>query len=327
MSIAQINKPARVLVRVFVAIFFVVAMASGIREAKAAEAGVGVYFLGFRGALAGFVPPPGTYVQSDKIFYSASSSKDQLFDFGGRIVADVKADAVLDVLTATWVPQTTFLGGHLGLSASLPVGWMKVSAGAELTGPRGRSLSRNRADDIVDFGDLYLTGLLGWHHQAWHWNVNVGINAPTGAWEKGRLANLGFNYWAVDLGFAVTYLDPKTGLEFSFAPGITFNAKNNATNYKTGNEFHLEVAALMRPSQQFAFGVTGYHYQQLTDDSGAGAVLGGFKGRVTAVGPILTYDFKIRDISVSSNFRWMHEFNVERRLKGDVIFATFAVPL
>jgi hypothetical protein len=83
----------------------------------------------------------------------------------------------------------------------------------------------------------------------------------------------------------------------------------------------------MRPSQQFAFGVTGYYYQQLTGDSGAGAVLGDFKGRVTAVGPIVTYDFKIRDISVSSNFRWMHEFNVERRLEADVIFATFAVPL
>ena len=122
MSIAQINKPARISVCVFVSIFFVVAMAGGVREAKAAEAGVGVYFLGFRGALAGFVPPPGTYVQSDKIFYSASSSKDQLFDFAGRIVADVKADAVLDVLTATWVPKTKFLGGHLGLSASLPVG-------------------------------------------------------------------------------------------------------------------------------------------------------------------------------------------------------------
>lgn len=297
------------------------------RPTQAAEGGTSVYLLGFRSTMSGIVPPPGTYLTSDKYFYSGDADRSRDFVIGGQLAADVGANVFIDAFTATWVTPHKIFGGNLGLAATLPVGWAEVSAGTVLTGPRGNTLDLDRSDDLTGLGDLYFTGLLGWHRGDWHWNLNVGLNAPTGSWKKGRLANLGYNKWALDLGLAVTYLNAKTGHELTFAPGFTFNGENPDTNYKTGTEFRVEFAALQYLSQTFAIGVTGYHYQQLTGDTGSGAVLGDFKGRVTAIGPVVNYTFQLGKTQVNTNLRWMREFNVENRLTGDVGFLTFAVPV
>lgn len=307
------------------------------RMATAAESGTGIYLLGFRSSLAGFVPPPGTYFQSDKFFYSgeaqggrSATANTANFEIAGQLVAGVEVDVFLDVLTGMWVSQSKLFGGNLGLTASLPVGWMDVAAnvGVGIAGPRNTfAATASDSDDLTSVGDLFLMAMLGWHSNYWHWNVNAGVNAPTGDYKVGRLANLGFNRWAVDLGIAATWLDQKTGREFSFAPAVTFNVENPDTNYKTGTEFHVEFAATQNLTKKFAIGINGYHYQQLTGDSGSGALLGDFKGRVTALGPVIRTDFSFRGIPVSLNARWYHEFNVKRKLEGDSGFITVAIPL
>ena len=80
-------------------------------------------------------------------------------------------------------------------------------------------------------------------------------------------------------------------------------------------------------SPAFAIGLAGYHYQQLTGDSGAGATLGDFKGRVTALGPNVNYNFQFRGKPVSTTLRWLHEFDTENRMEGDAIFFSATVPL
>ncbi|MFX8820919.1 transporter, partial [Acinetobacter baumannii] len=86
------------------------------------------------------------------------------------------------------------------------------------------------------------------------------------------------NHWAFDFNGAVTWLNTTTGLELSSALGFTFNTENPDSHYKSGDDFHVEFAAVQNFSKSFGIGVTGYHYQQLTGDSGSGAVLGDFKG-------------------------------------------------
>ena len=80
-------------------------------------------------------------------------------------------------------------------------------------------------------------------------------------------------------------------------------------------------------SKAFAIGLAGYHYQQVTGDSGAGATLGAFEGRVTALGPSMTYNFPLGKLPVATTLRWLHEFDVENRLKGDAVFFTATIPL
>ena len=117
------------------------------------------------------------------------------------------------------------------------------------------------------------------------------------------------------------------GLELSSAVGFTFNGENPDTNYTTGTEFHVEWALVQHLSKTFSLGFAGYHYDQITGDSGAGATLGDFEGRVTAIGPVMTYGFNFAKIPVSTQWSWFHECDVENRATGDVGMLTVSLPL
>ena len=299
--------------------------------------------------MSGILPPPGVYFQSDTFYYQGSaqakssfsrgaSRRNVNFEIAGVPVAGLEAEALIEMATGTWIAKPSLLGGNLGLAYTQGVGWLEVAAnvGASGTGelsigPISRTLSFARTaeqtDDLTGFADPYFTALLGWHAGNLHWNLNAGLNVPAGDWELGRLANLGFNRWALDVGVAATWLNEKIGLELTAAPGITFNDENPDTNYRTGTEFHVEFAAMQFFTPKLALGVSGYYYKQVTGDSGLGARLGGFKGRVPAIGPDLIYNFNVHGVPVTANARWMHEFNVQRRLKGDVGLLTIAFPL
>ena len=291
--------------------------------ALAVEGATGFYLLGSKGSLAGVVPPPGVYLQSDSYYYTGDASASRTLNIGGNIVADVQADAFYEVATGMWVMPQTVLGGNLGVGFSGVIGWKDVSASLVIDPIGGIAAD----DDETAFGDPVLSAVLGWHQDNWHWNVGAMVNVPVGQWERRRLANIGFNRWALDLNSAVTWLDASTGWEFSGAVGVTFNGENDETDYDSGTEFHLELAVVKNLSKQFAVGLAAYHYDQITGDSGAGARLGDFEGQVTAVGPMVKYSFQIGQTPVSSSFRWFHEFNVENRLEGDSAFLTLAIPL
>ena len=64
----------------------------------------------------------------------------------------------------------------------------------------------------------------------------------------------------------LTYMEPHAKLEFDSAIGVTFNAKNLATDYKNGDELIWDWAV----GKKFANGlegVAGYAYQQLTAEA------------------------------------------------------------
>jgi hypothetical protein len=153
------------------------------------------------------------------------------------------------------------------------------------------------------------------------------LNVPIGSWEQRRLANIGFGYWALDANAGVTWLDPKIGFEVSTAAGLTYNWENPDIDYKSGTMFHLEFALMQHLSKAVSLGVVGYHYQQVSGDSGAGARLGDFEGRVTALGPALTWNFQLRQIPISTSLRWYKEFNVVNRLEGEAGLLTMSLPL
>ncbi len=73
--------------------------------------------------------------------------------------------------------------------------------------------------------------------------------------------------------------------------------------------------------------MNGYHFQQLTGDSGAGATLGDFEGRVTGLGPMMSATFMLGPIPVTTNLRYFREFNVKNRLEGDAGWLTITIPL
>ncbi|WP_246812721.1 transporter [Ensifer sp. ENS07] len=157
--------------------------------------------------------------------------------------------------------------------------------------------------------------------------ANASVNVPIGDYQKGQLANLSFNRWAGDFTLAGTWFNPETGFDISGAAGFTFNGENPATDYRTGTEFHAEWAVTKHFGQEFSAGVAGYFYQQVTGDSGAGARLGPFKGRIAAIGGTMGYNFKMAETPVSLTLKVFQEFGAKNRPEGTAGFVTIAFPI
>jgi len=312
--------------------------------ARAAEDAAGFYLLGSKGAMAGFVPPPGTYLSDVTYSYAGDASGAAAAGVASRragrltVEADVAGDGTVAfaIPSALWVAPGKLLGGNAGFGIVVPIGWkdvdVDIGARARLDAPAlGVTLERERrfafGDSTGNFGDPLAAAVLGWSEGNWHWNAGALVNIPIGQWEKDNIANIGFNHWGLDASAAATWLDPKIGFEVSAAAGFTFNWETPDTDYKPGAEFHLEFAVLQHFSKTFAIGLAGYHYDQMTGDSGSGAALGSFKGRVTALGPIVAYNFELGKSPVSANLKWAREFSAENRLEGDALQVTLSLPL
>ncbi len=324
-------------------------------DADAAENATGWYALGTKASMAGFVPPPGTYFVDVNFYYEGTASAASAvgvalqdispaarkLNLKGQLLVDAKIDVTGKVYynlpSFLWVAPQKVLGGNVGFGAIVPAGAKNVDftadalAALKLGAPINQTLQRGQrfsgSDSSTAFGDPVLNALIGWHKGNWHWNVSTLVNVPIGPWSNTSSSNLSFHHWGIDTTAAATWLNPESGLEISAAPGFTFNWENPSTDYRTGTEFHVEFAMLEHFSKKFAVGIAGFHYQQVTGDSGAGARLGDFKGRVTSIGPVMTYNFNIHKIPVSTQLTWMHDFDVENRLKGDLGMLTISFPL
>lgn len=274
------------------------------------------------------MPPPGFYFENDFYSYSGRLSARTQTQIGGAVLANVKVEARVDFVTPTWVTPVKILGGDLGFALTLPFGDPRVSAGALITAPRlGRAFGFKQRDSAFLFGDPIVASFVGWHAGNFHWQVGGLINIPSGTYREGELSNLSFNRWIGDIYAAATWLDPKIGLDISAAVGFEINGKNDDTDYKSGNAFHADVAVSQYLSKEFSIGALFAHYQQVTGDSGAGASLGPYKGRTTAVGGTIAYTFNVAGTPVSTRVKVLREVSVENRPQGTIALFTIAFPL
>jgi len=95
----------------------VLASLTAVPSLHAAEGGASFYLLGSRGPMAGFTPPPGVFFQNDFYIYSGNAKVN--LDLGGKLVADVHAQILVDLSTALWVTPWQVMGGNLEKNAKL----------------------------------------------------------------------------------------------------------------------------------------------------------------------------------------------------------------
>jgi hypothetical protein len=302
-------------------------LASSSGAAIAAESGNSFYLLGQRGQGAGTLPPEGVFFSVPNYAYSGDASGSANLPFGGSLAVGLDADIFLTMPTAIWVTPADILGGDFALTGTFVLGNADLDASATLAIPALGTATASLSDERWAVGDPVFGAMVGWHAKHLDTLVSTSLNIPVGNYDAGRLANISLNRVALDVTGAATWLDPEIAVELSGAAGVTFNGENDKTDYETGTEFHIEVAAAYHFSPSFSVGVNGYHYQQISGDSGPGAALGDFKGRVTAFGPTVSANFQLGPLPVFTNFRYFHEFNVENRLEGESLWLTITIPL
>jgi hypothetical protein len=272
-------------------------------------------------------PIEGVFFANTAYYYSGSSDGGKPFPLGGNIVAGVDATIVADFATMLWVPTTDLAGGVLAVGAALPLGQPSVDVSAVITGPLGNQAGISVSDDAFVVGDPLLTAALGWKRGNLHFTASGLLNIPIGDYREGQLANLAFHRWAGDASLAMSWRDDKSGWDVSGKAGITYNGENEETDYDTGTEFHVEGAIEKAFSPTFSAGLQACHFDQLTGDSGAGATLGPYKGRVAGFGARAAYNFKLAERPATLRLHAVTEFDAVNRLEGDAIWLDFTIPI
>ena len=298
--------------------------------ASASEGGASFYLLGSGGPGAGMLPPlRGIFFDSTFFYYDGGTRADRQFTLGGNLVADVDATIAADFLTVLWVPSTDVLGGTLALGTAVPIARPDVNVGVVITSPLGNQATINREDAATMIADPVLTAALGWQVAGVHLAATTTVNVPIGHYREGELANSAFHRWVADFSLAASShrVSEGSGWDVSGKVGITFNGTNEATDYHTGTEFHAEAAVEYIASPHVSIGAQAYHFQQISGDSGAGAVLGPFKGRITGIGATAAYTFEIGRVPVTARARIFTEFGAENRMEGEAAMFSLTFPL
>jgi hypothetical protein len=106
-------------------------------KGQAAENATNFYILGLKTTMAGFTPPPGTYLEDINYFYAGSASGNAAVGIALRrlanpnlpprqftLQADINLDADAELIAPLllWVAPEKVLGGNVGLGVIVPYG-------------------------------------------------------------------------------------------------------------------------------------------------------------------------------------------------------------
>ena len=299
------------------------------QRAEADAGGLSFWLPGTFGSLAATPTMPGWAYETIYIHLDQSAGAGKNFVTSGGVRGSVVAglDARADVLVegVTYTSAMPVLGGQAAVSLLAAPGNLDVGINATLTGPLGNSILGAKTDNRTTLSDVFYQGTLKWNQGVNNEMVYIAGNIPSGTYDGSRLANLSFGFPAVDFGAGYTYLDQKTGHEFSVVGGITYSAINPDLQYQNGIDAHLEWAASQFITKEVLVGVAGYYFQQLTADSGPGATLGPFRGMAVGVGPQVGFLFPVGDYQGYLNIKGYADVAVENRPQGWSTWVTFAI--
>ncbi len=289
-----------------------------------AEEGAGGHYM--PGATATFIDTlpgkPALVFANAFTYYDGSASLSRPIQFGGQLTLDAHATCYADTFFGIYQTPLELLGGNYAVVAAVPFIWLDVKG--TVAPPIGPSVKRT--DSANGLGDITLYPfMLGWTNGPdLKYDVRLGIYAPSGDYEVGKLANTGRNYWTFEPAVSASWLSTRIGTEVTVFAGLDFNTENPDTHYTSGTSFHLEgTLAQHLPLGKLGIigvGANAFLYEQITGDSGSGAALGDFEGRTAGVGPVISFATKIAKADLAAEVKWLPELNVEKRLKGDTIW-------
>lgn len=239
--------------------------------ATATEGGASVYPIGAETVMPGMTPAPGASLLCEfSDFYQANGLVDS---HGHNLVPGfhLRVGAVALKFTHNWGVHV--LGGTLVSYAAMPLLYVHVTA------PFGKG-------DKTGIGNPVVEPLaVAYQHGAWHWWYGYDFFTPGFSYNKNALVNVGQHNYAMAPVGAFTYMPRKT-TEISSKFQYIMNGENDQLHYRSGNELVWEYDGMQNITKSIAVGFNGYYYQQTTNDTQFGMIVGdGNRGRDFAIGP------------------------------------------
>ena len=298
-----------------------------VQNSSAAESGIGHYVPGALADFGDMAPPSGTFAAMNWYnYYNGSAGAGRQLELGGLAAANVKATSNAEMLGAVYTTPYGILGGNFSVAAFVPYLWVDVTGSVTAAGPGGRTITITRNDCADGIGDTILIPFwLNWTSGDFKWGTQLDIYAPTGAYNSGRLANVGLNYWTFEPLVSFSWISKKIGLEISSTAGFDFNTKNDATDYQSGEVFHIDTTIAehlpLRGCGIIGAGANAFYWKQFSADSGSGAKLGSFETQMSGIGPVVSYiSPPICGHTLAAEVKWVPQINTRYTLAGDYVW-------
>ena len=302
LSFSALKIAAHPVVRCFAA----AALLAG--AAVATEGGGSVYPEGAETVLPAVYPAPGGSLFAEfNDFYVAN----EMAGPNGRAVLagfHLRVSAAAGKVVHNWGLHV--LGGTLVSMGALPL------LDIHLTAPFGQQNKLGIGNADIENVILYKTGNV-------HWWYGYEIYPPGFGYTKNALVNVGQHNWASGPSAAFSWLPNGGRAELSSKLQYIVNYKDDATDYRSGNEFVWEYAGLVNLSKRVAVGANGYYYQQTTGDIEDGLMyLDGNRGRNVAFGP----EIRCHVGHYVMALKWQKDLFTENRPMGNAVWFQFGVP-
>ena len=275
----------------------------------ASEGGSSVYPAGVETIMPGRMPGPGgTMLLEFNNFYQAN----ELVGANGQPLLPgfhLRVAAVAGKLVHNWGLHV--LGGTLVSTGALPLLDIHLSA------PFGSANKIGFANPDVETAVAYKKGALSW----WY---GFEVYTPGFSYNKTDLINIGQHNYATAPSGAFTYMPHHGSMELSSKFQYIVNYQNNATNYRSGNEFVWEYDGMHNVTKSVAIGFNGYFDRQTTDDRQNGMrFLDGNRGRNMEFGPEIRCHLQHYALIL----KYEKDFLTENRPVGNSFWLQLGIPL
>jgi hypothetical protein len=269
------------------------------------------------------VPPKGFYLINEFLYITADRFNNGK---GDKLFPNFNVDVYAYAPRFLWNTGLKILGGDAAIQVIQPFVYTSFDNKQPFPGPL--ISPPFGSDDDFQLGDLFITPLLAWHRQNFHWAVGGDIVLPTGSWADKRQVNAGQNYLTLSPAVAFTYY-PIEGLQFSAKLTVDINFENPDTNYNSGEAFLTDWSTTYTVPTAIGgvdVGVGGYTYNQFTKDEQNGNSVGdgpglsgndGFKGQAYGIGPIIGYR---HPSGARVEVKYQKDLDVENRPEGSRFF-------
>lgn len=301
---------------------------------------------------------PGWYWQTAAIYYKATKLKgndgqDKTY-FGNTkvdLTADAKTTGLLNRLT--YVSTDRVLGANVGFTVMQPLAIRKGTFGATTSsanpvdiGTAGavNTAAQSTSAQVTGLGDIEFGPLFHWEigdHQAANFVPTVIV--PTGDYSPYRRMNVGYgNFYTFRPSAQYAYIGD--GWDVGVRGVFSFNTRNKANGYYSGNMFNMDWQAMKFVTEDVRVGLQGYMVRQLNRDTqkltdfsvpdrvafgtlSASNTVGttGNKTSADAVGPAVAWLKNGGEFLLEG--KYMKEFNAKNRLQGSAFWLTLSKPL
>jgi hypothetical protein len=270
--------------------------------------------LGLTDILDGGPPGPGTYFTEYIQAYQSSDFKDH---DGNSIPGSPEVANVLSMNQVVHVYKHQLLGGHIGVTALLPVVAISGSGTFGPPAPGNPPVNTVTTNPGV-WGDLIVGPFLQWFDtkllgRPFIHRFELDIVMPTGQYDEKYVINPGSNIWTFEPYYAFTwFLTDKFSTSWRLM--YDFHTENDDTKVTPGQVFHFNYSFEYQFYKNFWASAAGYYLVQTTDDDSGNGKVENSKEQVFAVGPAL---FWVVSPNFSMGLKTAWEMSTENRPEGN----------